>query len=347
MNKRKPDADPTGPRKKVKSDRLHDALNSQMSNANTATASTSMATSQRREKRKRVDEKTAVDTLDQGLDTSRSTKRAKTQSPYNTIDYRTIPGFQPWPSTDDDPQSEFKYWEDEYYTKDLTEEKKRFREQAVREEQGYYKCACGKYHCVIGRKSYHFEDGTPEPDSGSELEQAETRAHSAAASTHRNQGQDLLPSPGLSDRETDTGHDQLESAPIDISFPRALLNVPDPQVHRAHSLPPILSEVSPTSPTLTISKAQVLRLPNKKRDVERSARQRQTHEKMSKVEKINVKGKNKKKKIKRIKKNEELTPTPVVEELMYSSRSSRRDPGSRLWFLGDRGKACLVAAPSR
>ncbi|KAL7963323.1 hypothetical protein V8C34DRAFT_300628 [Trichoderma compactum] len=184
-------------------------------------------------------------------------------------------------------------------------------------EMNYYKCTCGKYHHVIGRKSYHYEGGTPEPDSGSQLGQTEARARSVINSAYESRGQDLLPSPGLSDGEADAGDHPREPPPIDV------------QVHRAYSPSPTTPEASasPTSPAITICKARVLRRPSAKRD---------------EYESKNKEGKNNK-----VKKNKEFNLPLVAEAPKHSSRSSRRDSGSLLWFLGDNGKACLVTAPSR
>ncbi|EHK48511.1 hypothetical protein TRIATDRAFT_298001 [Trichoderma atroviride IMI 206040] len=50
---------------------------------------------------------------------------------------------------------------------------------------------------------------------------------------------------------------------------------------------------------------------------------------------------------KRQPRNRRSKTTSTIEEPVQSRRSSRRAASSQLWFLGDNGKACLVASSSR
>ncbi|KAL7938083.1 hypothetical protein V8C35DRAFT_290827 [Trichoderma chlorosporum] len=348
MTKRKADASLPGPSKKAKLSQPHDTRDSQTSNADTTAASTSPAAPQRREKRKRTDAEPPVDTPDEESDTNHSSKRPRTESP-DMEPWKSIPGFVPWPDIPYDPQSETKFWESEYYTADLTEVQKEFRLQSDMHEMSYLKCSCGKWHHAPSRKSWHFTGGTPEPDSEWELEPRP----SLGQTVPRSPRSDLA--------------DNLESVNKQVSRPRPRppsdvpdSHVPEPhapvphapvsQNNRAHSPSPTPSEVPP-APLAIPNKAQVSRRLNAKRDAKRSARQRQTDGKTSKVgkvSKVSAKGKKEKtKKNKQINKDKESDPTPVAEEVKVSRRSSRRDPTSQLWFLDDNGKACSVAASSR
>ncbi|KAM0256147.1 hypothetical protein ACHAQJ_005124 [Trichoderma viride] len=340
MAKRKSDASPTSPRKKAKLDQPTDTPILQTFNAHAASSSlsssSSPATPQRREKRKRIDS-TTIEDLDEEPNPSVNAKRAKTQSPANATRHSRSPSFEPWPSHYDDPQSQAHiYWEDEHYTKELTNTARRFRRAATLALNGYLMCSCGKYHYMDGRKGYHYPGREPELESSDEAE-----AQLETVSAYQSQSREPLLSPELSDEEADTGDDdgQLESAPLDVS-------IPQPPLTTSASPVPIIPEasiVSPaTSPTIlpTTNKARVSHQRNNaKRNAEIPNSQRQTRRKSkSKKEKEN-KGKTGQPRQPRNRKSKTVS---AVEEPVHSRRSSRRDVGSQLWFLGDNGKACLV-----
>ncbi|KAH8120912.1 hypothetical protein FP744_10000963 [Trichoderma asperellum] len=46
-------------------------------------------------------------------------------------------------------------------------------------------------------------------------------------------------------------------------------------------------------------------------------------------------------------KPQERNPSPSTQRLLHSTRSSRRDPGQELWFLGDNSVACAVKSTKR
>ncbi|KAL6886875.1 hypothetical protein GGI43DRAFT_272047 [Trichoderma evansii] len=362
MAKRKSTTSPSSPRKKARLDLPTDTPSLEISSddgASSLSASTlSPPTPERRQKRKRADIASSGSLLEES-DTRISAKRARTQSPASSTRHSRNPNAEPWPNPDDDPDfvpwpSHFDdpqsqahiYYEDEYYTKELTAEAREFRKRATLAMQGYLLCPCGKYHQMDGRKSWHHPGMEPELE-----EPVGAQTQPDIDSTYRSRSREPLLSPELSDdEETDAAEGgQLEIAPDSVSETSSI---------SSDSLVPTILEASNVSPTIslatspatssaslpTTTEARVSRQrSNAKRNVGKPISQRQTRKK----NKRKMEEKNKDKDNKRQPRGRRTKTTPAIEESVDSRRSSRRAVGSQLWFLGDNGKACLVTSSSK
>lgn len=361
MAKRKSTTGPSSPHKKARLDLPTDTPSLEIPSDNGASSSSASTISppapQRREKRKRTDNN-STDVLLEESNTSTSAKRARTQSPASSArhsrnlstkpwpDPEDDPDFVPWPSHFDDPQSQAHiYYEDEYYTKELTAEAREFRKRATLALQGYLPCPCGKYHQVVGRKSWHHPGMEPELE-----EPVAAQSQSDTSSTFRSRSQEPLLSPELSDdEETDAaGGDQLEIALNSVSeSPSISSDSPAPTISEASNVSPTISPAtSPASSSASShTKAQVSRQhSNAKRNAGNPISQGQTRKK----NKRKLEKENKDKGNKRQPRGQRSKTTPAIKEPVQSSRrSSRGAVGSQLWFLGDNGKACLVTSSSR
>ncbi|KAK1236942.1 hypothetical protein MKX08_007890 [Trichoderma sp. CBMAI-0020] len=357
MAKRKSTTSPSSPRKKARLDLPIDTPSLEISNgegASLLSASTSSPpTPSRPEKRKRTNSASTNGSVEES-GPGTSAKRARTQSPASetrhsrnlgaeSFAWQDDPDFVPWPSAFDDPQSEAHiYYEDEYYTKELTAEAREFRKQATLAMHGYLLCPCGKYHQMDGRKSWHLPGMEPELEDPDEAD-----FQPGTSSTHRGHSREPLPSPELSDdEEADAiGGDQIDITPVSASESSSTLS--DSPTSIISETPNVTSTTSPTtSPasSSTTTEAQVSRQrSNMKRSAEKPISQRQTRKKNKRKlgQETTDKGD------KRQPHNRRPKTTSTIEEPIQSRRSSRRAADSQLWFLGDNGKACLVASPSR
>ncbi|UKZ96642.1 uncharacterized protein TrAFT101_011420 [Trichoderma asperellum] len=361
MAKRRSAASPSSPRKKARLDLPTDTPSLVISSddeASSSSASTLSPPTPRREKRKRADITSTNDLLEEP-NPSISAKRARTQSAASSTRHSRNPSAEPWPSPDDDPDfvpwpSHFDdpqsqahiYYEDEYHTKELTAEAREFRKRATLALQGYLLCPCGKYHQMDGRKSWHHPGMEPELE-----EPLGAQSQLDTGSTYRSRSREPLLSPELSDEETGAaGGDQLEIAPNGVSESSSISSdSPAPAILGASN---VSSTISPTTSPATssaslpaITKAPVSRQRNNtKRNPGKPISQRQTRKKKNKRK---LEGESKDKGNKRQPRGQRSKSIPATEEAVYSRRSSRRAMGYQLWFLGDNGKACLVASSSR
>ncbi|KAM0449380.1 hypothetical protein ACHAPV_008837 [Trichoderma viride] len=357
MAKRKSTTSPSSPRKKARLDLPTDTPSLVISSndgASLLTASTSSPpTPSRCEKRKRTDSVSTDSPLEES-DPGTSAKRARTQSPAGETKHSHKPGFEPWPawqddpefvpwpSAFDDPQSEAHiYYKDEHYTKELTAEAREFRKQATLALHGYLLCPCGKYHQMDGRKSWHYPGMEPELEEPDEAD-----FHPDTGSTHQGRSREPLPSPELSDDETDAiGGDQIEITPVSASESSSTLSdSPAPVVSEPSNVSLTNSPATSPASSSTTTEAQASRQrSNMKRGAGKPISQRQTRKK----NKRKLEGGSADKGDKRQPRDRRSKTTSTIEEPVQSRRSSRRAASSQLWFLGDNGTACLVASPSR
>lgn len=357
MAKRKSITSPSSPRKKARLDLPTDTPTLEISSGDGASflsASTpSPPTPSRREKRKRTDV-VSTDGPSEESDSGTSAKRARTQSPASETSHSNKPGFEfwpdleddpdfvPWPSAFDDPQSEAHiYYEDEHYTKELTPLAREFRKQATLALHGYLLCPCGKYHQMDGRKSWHLPGMEPELE-----EPDETLVQPYTGSMHRGHSREPLLSPELSDDEEidAAGGGQLETMPISASESSSISsNSPVSVISEASNVSSTTSPATSAASSSTTTKAQVSRQRSNKRSAKKPISQRQTRKK----NKRKLGGGSADKGDKRQPRDRKPKSTSTVEEPIQSRRSSRRAAGSQLWFLGDNGKAFLMASSAR
>ncbi|KAL6854074.1 hypothetical protein J3F83DRAFT_755867 [Trichoderma novae-zelandiae] len=238
----------------------------------------------------------------------------------------------------------------------LSKKAKRFRKDSMLSMLGYSSsCSCGKRHYAIGRKSWHYPGQEPELEDPEEEPLPEQdvpyQVQPTSVSAYRGRGRTPLLSPEPSDAEADAAYAQPNPAPVDVSASRESSIAPEPAISVAAQAPP--PPVSPTaSPPATATATATT-------DARRTSRRRQRDNERYKVEKHNprrqTRRKNRKKEEKESKdetphrrpRNRKSKTTPMAEESVTSRGPSRSNSGSPLWFLNDRGKACLVATLSR
>ncbi|KAL7919509.1 hypothetical protein ACQKWADRAFT_300969 [Trichoderma austrokoningii] len=176
---------------------------------------------------------------------------------------------------------------------------------------------------MINRKSWHYPGEEPEVDDTDDETEPDMRRRPISVYQTPNRGR--LPSPALSD----AGGNQ----PTTNAAPGALLSPREPSP--ASNLT-VVADAQTASPTIqqpsTISD-QVSRRGNN--NVKRSGKTPRPRRQMQRKKKSNNKDWDADK--------ENRKPKTTKEAILPSRRSSRRNAASRLWFLDDSGKACLVS----